>query len=271
MFVQGRTYRRRDLHKTHGGQRQGGISTPAGQSFILIFIGDIGEQYGYKDEWIDDVLFLYGAGPRGDMEFVRGNRAIRDHIQDGKDLHLFKYVRTAYVRYIGQMICTGHHERRGPDMDGHDRTIIVFELAPIDSFAISEGTDLQAETGKMSAQALKDLRNRALTTATPGATPGQRLTNTHARSEAVRAYVLARADGTCEACGQPAPFRTATGRLYLETHHIRRLSDAGPDDPRWVIALCPNCHRRAHHGEDKADFRNRAAQIVGSREEELAS
>src|ERR1700746_1774493 len=24
----------------------------------------------------------------------------------------------------------------------------------------------------------------------------------------------------------------------------RRLSDGGPDHPRWVVAVCPNCHRR---------------------------
>ncbi|WP_246259362.1 MULTISPECIES: HNH endonuclease [Chelativorans] len=36
----------------------------------------------------------------------------------------------------------------------------------------------------------------------------------------------------------------------MEPHHLRRLSDGGPDDPRFVIALCPNCHRRVHHGMD---------------------
>ena len=92
----------------------------------------------------------------------------------------------------------------------------------------------------------------------------------YARSEAVRAYVLARASGICEACGQPAPFKTAAGRLYLETHHIRRLSDGGPDDPRWVIALCPNCHRQAHYAKDKADFKERATEIVHKKELRLA-
>ncbi len=30
--------------------------------------------------------------------------------------------------------------------------------------------------------------------------------------------------------------------------------DGGPDDPRSVIAVCPNCHRRSHHGADGGDF-----------------
>ncbi|HUN98983.1 MAG TPA: HNH endonuclease signature motif containing protein [Bradyrhizobium sp.] len=37
---------------------------------------------------------------------------------------------------------------------------------------------------------------------------------------------------------------------YLEPHHLRRLSDGGPDHPAQVIALCPNCHRRVHAGAD---------------------
>jgi len=34
MFVQGRVYRRRDLHGLYGGQREGEISTPAGRPYI---------------------------------------------------------------------------------------------------------------------------------------------------------------------------------------------------------------------------------------------
>jgi 5-methylcytosine-specific restriction protein A len=38
-------------------------------------------------------VFLYiGEGQKDDMLFVRGNKAIRDHAADGKDLHLFTYV-----------------------------------------------------------------------------------------------------------------------------------------------------------------------------------
>ena len=75
-----------------------------------------------------------------------------------------------------------------------------------------------------------------------------------ARAHAIRRYVLERADGRCEGCGADAPFVTSTGAAYLEPHHTRRLADEGPDDPRHVVALCPNCHRRVHHGRDGAHF-----------------
>jgi hypothetical protein len=52
------------------------------------------------------------------------------------------------------------------------------------------------------------LRRRALKPASQGAQKSPRETTRryHERSAAVRGYVLARAAGTCESCGSPAPF-----------------------------------------------------------------
>ena len=76
----GQVYRRRDIHENFGGQRQGGISTPSVQPVILLFSGESGENYGYRDGIQADGTFWYtGEGQVGDMQWVRGNRAIRDH------------------------------------------------------------------------------------------------------------------------------------------------------------------------------------------------
>jgi len=41
------------------------------------------------------------------MQFVRGNKAVRDHFKDGKEVYLFSYGRRrGWVRYVGQMVCT---------------------------------------------------------------------------------------------------------------------------------------------------------------------
>ncbi|HYT41830.1 MAG TPA: hypothetical protein VEP90_05760 [Methylomirabilota bacterium] len=46
MYVCSRArYRRIDLHKQFGGQGQGGISTPTKVPLILLFTGEVGEQY----------------------------------------------------------------------------------------------------------------------------------------------------------------------------------------------------------------------------------
>lgn len=93
MFILGKIYKRRDLHESYGGQQQGGISTPSKHNFIMIFTGEQGQQYGYKDGWSEEGLFLYtGEGQKGDMNFVRGNLAINNHIRNGKDIYLFNYV-----------------------------------------------------------------------------------------------------------------------------------------------------------------------------------
>lgn len=74
-----------------------------------------------------------------------------------------------------------------------------------------------------------------------------------ARNPDVVAEVLERANGHCEACGNPAPFlRAADNTPYLEVHHKIMLADGGPDTVENAEALCPNCHRRKHFGA-KAD------------------
>ncbi len=57
------------------------------------------------------------------------------------------------------------------------------------------------------------------------------------------------ANGICHDCGQAAPFiNKKTGAPFLEVHHKTPLSDDGKDILENVVALCPNCHRKRHHG-----------------------
>jgi 5-methylcytosine-specific restriction protein A len=269
VFVLGRTYNRRDLHKLYGGQKQSGISTPSRHSFIMLFTGEQGHQYGYQDDWTDEGIFLYtGEGQIGDMTFVRGNRAVRDHSDDGKDLHLFKYVQPGRVRYMGQMVYIDHYERPARDREGKERRVIVFKLAPISAFDSHEMGNV-AEEKKLWTEPLSVLRERALATAYTAREPSETKQMVHYRSNAVRAYVLRRADGICEGCGKEAPFTTSEGQPYLEPHHIRRLSDGGPDHPQWVAALCPNCHSRAHYSADWREFNKRLLQTISEKESRI--
>lgn len=89
------------------------------------------------------------------------------------------------------------------------------------------------------------------------------------RSDAVRRYALLRAGGQCEACFAPAPFLDEHGNGFLEVHHILRLADDGIDAPANVAAICPNCHRRAHHAVDRAVFRDQLIAAVRVTEAEL--
>jgi hypothetical protein len=144
-FEVGRTYNRRnDIHDEFGGQQQGGISTPDGSPFIFLFTGEMGEQYGYDDGWSEGVFLYVGEGQRRDMKFVRGNKAIRDHAVNGKELLLFEALkRKGDHRYAGKFDCAGWHMRDGRDADRATRQVIVFELVPSDDTA--NGSDESAE------------------------------------------------------------------------------------------------------------------------------
>ena len=73
------------------------------------------------------------------------------------------------------------------------------------------------------------------------------------RNPDVVAAVIKRANGICELCNEAAPFLRANGSPYLEVHHWISLSRGGEDTLANAGALCPNCHKRAHFGQDK-DF-----------------
>lgn len=101
---------------------------------------------------------------------------------------------------------------------------------------------------------MEELRRVALLHASASLPAKRRAAFHRAASTAIRLYVLSRADGRCEGCGAPAPFETAAGTPYLEPHHTTRRADDGPDHPARVIAVCPNCHRRAHYASDAQKF-----------------
>jgi 5-methylcytosine-specific restriction protein A len=69
------------------------------------------------------------------------------------------------------------------------------------------------------------------------------------RNPHVVATALLRAGGVCEGCSQAAPFlRRSDNSPYLEVHHRTPLAEGGLDTVDNAIALCPNCHRKAHYG-----------------------
>ncbi|MGL5914946.1 MAG: hypothetical protein ACRCZG_01680, partial [Culicoidibacterales bacterium] len=58
--------------------------------------------------------------------------------------------------------------------------------------------------------------------------PKLRLRQEWARNPYVKAAILARAQGRCELCEQPAPFVLPDGSPYLEVHHVIPLENQGP-------------------------------------------
>lgn len=248
-FEVGRVYhRRRDIHARFGGQQQGGIITPSEHAVVIIITGEEGLEHGYADRYRPDGAFEYfGEGQVGDMTLIRGNRAIANHSADGKSLLLFRMTKSG-LRFENEMVYEAHHAERAPDRDGNERNALVFELRTLDAVAKSvDALPLESNIP------VAELRERAWKA---GALVSVSVStrNVYQRSRDVRDYVLVRSAGKCEGCEQPAPFLRKDGSAYLEPHHVRRVSDGGPDHPSFVICLCPNCHRRVHAGADGAAY-----------------
>lgn len=94
--------------------------------------------------------------------------------------------------------------------------------------------------------------------------PGKvnRETVAYERDPLVIAFVLRRAAGKCECCGEDAPFRNVWGMPFLEVHHIRSLSVGGADTVENTAALCPNCHRECHYGENASALQQRLTTMA---------
>lgn len=170
-FAMGALYNRRmEIHERWGGQRQGGISTPKDAPFVFIFTGEAGKSHGYHDEWSeeDGLLDYFGEGQSGDMTMTAGNRAIDQHVQDGKRLLVFKSLGHGKpYRFDGEFIKRSSHVRPNtPATRGGNRNAIVFRLEPIDPtplFAmqkIADQSPAEAELGSTTILRLSEVRTK---------------------------------------------------------------------------------------------------------------
>lgn len=263
-FEIGQVYRRSDIHKKYAGQSQGGISTPARHKLIFLFTGESGTQHGYNDGWADGVYCYFGEGQKGDMSWRGGNKAIRDHWADGKELLLFQSLKTprSYVRFMGNFSVASWEHRKAPDKDGLLRNAFVFNLVPQQvNSEINLTLDLQVQKFEVLRKSAIEAGNT-----TPLVVTKSALKNYISRSALIRAYALTRANGHCENCGKVAPFLTSDKIPFLEVHHIFRLSDGGPDRVESVAAICPNCHREAHFGSNKDELNKTLGQQIRAKE-----
>lgn len=123
--------RRTELHARFGGRRQGGISpSKVSNNVFLITDPARGERHGYLyDGPRDDGYFHYtGEGQYGDQVMTQGNRAIRDHEDEDRDLQVFRANGTE-LTYIGHYAYVDHYFADAPETNhGELRSVIVFRL-----------------------------------------------------------------------------------------------------------------------------------------------
>ena len=93
--------------------------------------------------------------------------------------------------------------------------------------------------------------------------PGSRTTTVsiYRRNPEITHLAKLMARGICCLCKQEGPFMDQAHVMdqvpafpFLETHHVKWLSKGGKDSIDNTVALCPNCHRKMHHVDDKGDM-----------------
>ena len=221
-FEVGSVYnRQRDIHQVFGGQERGGITTPSDCPFVFLFTGESGEQFGYSDGWRPDGVFAYtGEGQQGDMTFVRGNRAIRDHMTDGRDLLLFEATKTreTTASSVVLRLRDGRRSRLPTAMENNETQ------SSLNSYRLQRRSRLRAwSLMKQISKANRSriFRSLALAAAATPKVPSKESQRTYyIRSAKVKAYVLKRANGHCEPCKKAAPFvRIGRHSVFGATSH----------------------------------------------------
>ena len=136
----GREYKRRELHDFYGVQRQGGISTPQKYPYIFIITSKRGEEHGYVDGWIENNnFFLYtGEGQIGDMEFKGGNKAIKYHRQNDKQIFLFQETKKTFIALKAELNFIDYKYIQVPDTEGKNRRAIQFRLQSVNAEPVRE-------------------------------------------------------------------------------------------------------------------------------------
>ena len=229
VFSIGLIYKRSLIHDQYGGTRQGGISVSAYFPFIFIFSGKSGHQHGYKDQWENVNVFSYtGEGQIGDMNFSRGNLAIRDHIKMGRRIFLFTQEVKTFVKFEAELELLECNYFLSLDREGNERVAIKF-------FFKKAGVQLNYQIEEPVVSLILDPLQRTYIN-TPNITERQGLVTSRVGQGAYRSSILYRWEYKCAVTDY-------SKHDLLIASHIVPWKDASNDERVDVhngILLSPN-------------------------------
>ena len=254
------------VSETFGVGDRGGMRSSLKNS-CLIIISDPTKPL-FDDRWEGEILHYTGEGKLGDQTLTRQNRALAESQSSGMDLHLFEVLTKAEYVYAGQVdLCDAPYRDVQFDDEGKPRSVYMFPLR------LKEG-GIVPELSMEQIQAHREIRQQILSSETVDALrkraqqaknrPQTRATISIqiVRDEAVSEYVKRAANGMCDLCGNPAPFKNHKGAPYLECHHLTPLAKGGDDLMYNAVALCPNCHRKMHSINNASDKKSLLERIA---------
>ena len=220
----GKVYKRTELHNFFGGQSQGGISTPKEYKYIFIIeYKKSGKDFGYEDGWdIGRNFYLYtGQGQVGDMQFIRGNKAIRDHKENDKKIFLFKETQETFIKLDAELNFVDYEYIQTIDRKGNNRKAIQFRLESIES-----------KTSPISSKNPKPLPE---TYVPPNATERKGLVTSRVGQGKYRRDLIEKFEGKC------AVTKTSSVEILIASHIVpwRSSTDSERLDKENGILLSP--------------------------------
>jgi len=214
----------------------------------------------YDDIWYGNELHYTGMGKSGNQTLSSQNRTLAESDTNGIDVHLFEVLKpTQYIYHGVVKLCSSPYQETQNDDDGIPRKVWMFPLT-----IVNQNTAVRAEslTNYVTAKEKKAkelpstiLEKRAKEHSSNRVANRYVNLKVYVRDPYVSEYAKRRANGVCQLCGKPAPFRDNDEKPFLETHHIIWLADGGADSLENTVALCPNCHRKMHIVNDSADVK----------------
>ena len=214
----------------------------------LVIISDHTKNF-YHDEWKDGVLHYTGMGKNGDQVLVGNQNGTLYHSDtNGVNVHLFEVLEKSVYTYKGIVkLAAQPYQAAQETFDGEMRSVWIFPVKPvldIEEWAI-EVMEKEAVTLSNT-----ELYKRVKAVKCESRKPRTVETKVYDRDPYLKELVKRIAEGKCQYCGETAPFIDKNGEPYLEEHHVTWLARGGSDTIDNVVAVCPNCHTKAHVLDD---------------------
>lgn len=214
----------------------------------LVIIFDHTKNF-YHDEWKDGVLHYTGMGKNGDQVLVGNQNGTLYHSDtNGVNVHLFEVLEKSVYTYKGIVkLAAQPYQAAQETFDGEMRSVWIFPVKPvldIEEWAI-EIMEKEAVTLSNT-----ELYIRVKEVKRESSKPRTVETKVYDRDPYLKELVKRIAEGKCQYCGETAPFIDKNGEPYLEEHHVTWLARGGSDTIDNVVAVCPNCHTKAHVLDD---------------------
>jgi 5-methylcytosine-specific restriction endonuclease McrA len=169
----------------------------------------------------------------------------------GKNIQCRKYHLTPVQSICLGLSVRGWEGKGISRVQRHDLSLFHnIDVGPADSADLKDAID-SSFRDRVAASAAEQASKRAARLTRADALPRRVAVTSYVylRNPDVVAQALEDSGGICQLCGLHAPFVSRhTGRPFLEVHHKHPLHLGGADTVENAIAVCPNCHRKEHHG-----------------------